>query len=459
MASAAPFPTGISQQTSGSPSHVARLATFALLMLAHGASTQLGSSVAGADTLRANESESSAGCRAISEHAKLTASVGDSDDVLGDRLGESVSITGGTVIAGARMAEDSESPRNSGVAYVFERQPGGWLALNTEVATLKASNPRFYGHLGRSVASTSRYVVAGARDRVLVFERPSRGWRGTVTETAELVASDAGYGARVAALPDLLAVSAPNGDSRAPQAGAVILYRSPRRGRSGEVTELARLVTSDASPFDVLGVGLAATRSVIAAGASGRDVDGKLDHGVVFVFERPRRGWRGEIEESAVLVPTNGTSIDRIGAVALSGSTVVVGTQSTFAARRGHAWVFEQPDQGWAGTVRESAELVSPTGALGDRFGSSLAIEGRHVLVGAPGQGSAYLFERPEEGWRGQVSAKLCLFGSDATNLADGFGTSVQLERGTAVVGARGGARQGAVYLFEVGLAPLPRSQ
>ena len=57
------------------------------------------------------------------------------------------------------MAEGPESPRNSGVAYVFERRSGGWLDVNTEVARLEASNPRFYGHLGRSVASTSSYVA------------------------------------------------------------------------------------------------------------------------------------------------------------------------------------------------------------------------------------------------------------------------------------------------------------
>jgi FG-GAP repeat/Prealbumin-like fold domain len=88
--------------------------------------------------------------------AKLTASDGAS----GDFFGDSVAISGDTLVAGAPQKNVSGHDQQ-GAAYVFVKPPAGWTT-GTERAKLTASEGVAYDDLSGSVATSGDTIVAGA---------------------------------------------------------------------------------------------------------------------------------------------------------------------------------------------------------------------------------------------------------------------------------------------------------
>ncbi len=143
--------------------------------------------------------------------------------------------------------------------------------------------------------------------------------------------------------------------------------------------------------------------------------------------------------QSAKLTAAGGVANDHFGrSVAVSGDTIVVG-----AASPGRAYVFVRPSAGWSGTRTQTATLTASGGAAGDGFGSSVAINGDTIVVGAPdstvglnaGQGRAYVFVKPIAGWSGTRTQTATLVASGGA-AGDGFGSSVAIDGDTILVGA-----------------------
>lgn len=136
--------------------------------------------------------------------------------------------------------------------------------------------------------------------------------------------------------------------------------------------------------------------------------------------------------------------------VALSGNIALVGApyKDDAGTWSGSAYLFD------AATGTEIFKLTASDSALGDQFGSSVAVSGNLALVGAPGDnnlgtdsGSAYVFDVTT----GQELFKLTA--SDAAEF-DSFGRSVAISGNIAVVGAPwnngAGYDSGTAYVFDV---------
>lgn len=95
----------------------------------------------------------------LTENAKLTASDGRS----GDTLGDSVAVSGGTVVVYSHES-DVGNNRDQGAAYVFVMPLGGWAGLLTENAKLVASDgaANDFGPLDDSLGISGDTVVVGA---------------------------------------------------------------------------------------------------------------------------------------------------------------------------------------------------------------------------------------------------------------------------------------------------------
>ncbi len=138
-----------------------------------------------------------AGWANATEAAKLTAS----DGAAGDGLGVSVAVSGDTVFVGA-YRDDVGANADQGSAYVFVKPGTGWASA-TETAKLTASDGAASDFLGQSVAVSGDTVVAGAwsddfgananQGSAYVFVKPGAGWA-NATETAKLTASDGAAG-------------------------------------------------------------------------------------------------------------------------------------------------------------------------------------------------------------------------------------------------------------------------
>ena len=96
----------------------------------------------------------------------------------------------------------------------------------------------------------------------------------------------------------------------------------------------------------------------------------------------------------------------------------------------------------------QQAKLTAADAAPSNYFGLSVAISEFTAVVGAPGKnsttGAAYVFVHSKRGWSQQAE----LTAADAAP-SDGFGSSVAISGGTAVVGAYGkNSNAGAAYVF-----------
>jgi len=140
--------------------------------------------------------------------------------------------------------------------------------------------------------------------------------------------------------------------------------------------------------------------------------------------------------------------------VAVDGNTIVVGARQD-SDSRGSAHVFVR-----SGTAAwtEQAKLIASDGAATDFFGTSVAIEGDTIVVGADGADldvdtvrdscSVYVYTRSGSSWTEQAK----LTASDGAS-SDWFGFSVAISGDTLVVGALGddtdnGGDVGSAYVF-----------
>jgi hypothetical protein len=98
------------------------------------------------------------------------------------------------------------------------------------------------------------------------------------------------------------------------------------------------------------------------------------------VFASLPTGWR----QVAELAGSDTVADDTFsGPVAISGGTIAAGAP-VHAFSAGRAYMFAKTARGW----RQVAELREPDAAPDDTFGTSLAVSGATIVVGAPGHGS-----------------------------------------------------------------------
>ncbi len=269
----------------------------------------------------------------------------------------------------------------------------------------------------------------------------------------------AGYGSRVAVDGDLLVVS------RRSPLDRVYVYR--RDGSTGWrfSTEIRPPMTVEA-PADRFGESIAISGETIVVGANAENsaatgVNGDFednsapDSGAAFVYVR---SGTDEWVLDAYLKAFNTDSDDRFGSsVAIDRDMIVVGSiyesssatgvggnpfdNSTFGA--GAAYVYRRSEGQWSPQAYLKADSIAEESL----FGTSVAIYGDHILVGAPGHptelneasGAAFSFSRSGVNWsgRGRLSTTslddLDLFGDAVAIGVMGSGSDSRL---LAAVGA-----------------------
>ncbi|TAE32990.1 MAG: hypothetical protein EAZ91_03785 [Cytophagales bacterium] len=161
---------------------------------------------------------------------------------------------------------------------------------------------------------------------------------------------------------------------------------------------------------------------------------------------------------------SDGATNNRFGfSVAMDGNYAVVGASGA-SSDQGKAYVFARLGNTWV----EQAILTAPGGATGDYFGTSVAISGDYIVVGAysrdvrvsssvtnTDQGTAYVFVRSGTTWTLQTT----LLNSDGAAF-DNFGSSVSIAGDYILVGASdktvgANSRQGKAYIFTRSTGPI----
>lgn len=200
-------------------------------------------------------------------------------------------------------------------------------------------------------------------------------------------------------------------------------------------TEVAKLLASDGSPGDNLGISVSIDGDTVVAGAYFDDDNG-TDSGTAYVYIKDTTGnW----VEQAKLVPSDGNINDRFGySVSISGDTAVVGAHfdDDNGTDSGSAYIFVRDTAGnWS---QHAKLLASNMSVIPAHFGHSVSIDGDTLAVGAHSddaigvvQGSVYIFVRDTSGnWSQHARLPAATIG------AFGLGASVSLDGDSLIAGA-----------------------
>ena len=360
------------------------------------------------------------GWTSTSTAAKLTASDGAADDW----FGASVAVDGDTVVVGASLDDDNGS--DSGSAYVYE--VSDWNAIPNS---------------GASETNATSYTVTGLTNGT-AYEVRIR----AVNAFAKGAASDiATVGVGPLAKPTGFTAGA--GDAQ-----ATLTWDDPSNsGITGydylQQAQVSKLTASDGTASDNFGSSVSVDGDTAVVGAWG---DGN-SRGSAYVFAKQSGAWN----QVAKLTASDGAGGDEFGkSVGMDGDTVVVSARGEDYFE-GAAYVFTKPTSGEWADATETAKLTASDGTSGDNFGSSVAVDGDTVVVGArqdddngSSSGSSYVFTKPANGWADATeTAKLTA--SDGAAF-DNFGRSAAVDGDTVVVGAFGdddnGSLSGSAYVF-----------
>jgi hypothetical protein len=408
-----------------------------------------------------------------------------------DVFGYSVALAGDTLAVGvpgeASAATgingnqvDNSAP-NSGAVYVFTRTNGIW----SQQAYLKASNTETNDGFGGSVALDGDTLAVGATGEasadgnqtdnsavdsgaVYAFTRANGVWsqqayiKASNTEAGDL------FGVSLALAGDTLAVGATGEasadgnqtDNNAPNSGAVYVFTRT----NGVWNQQAYVKSSNTEANDGFGESLALAGDTLAVGATGEasaatGIDGEqtnnsaVESGAVYVFTRTGSTWT----QQAYVKASNTEGLDWFGySVALTGDTLAVGAlfeasdatgingnqTDNSAPKSGAVYVFTRTYGVWS----QQAYVKASNSEGLDLFGSSIALTGDTMAVGAfgeasangnqtnnsaPESGAAYVFTRTGSTWTQQAYVKA----SNAEGL-DLFGSSIALAGDTLIVGA-----------------------
>ncbi|MCK6535170.1 MAG: hypothetical protein L6Q84_19530, partial [Polyangiaceae bacterium] len=383
---------------------------------------------------------------AWSEQAKLTASDGAADD----RFGESVSVSGNTVLSGAPQVDQAAT--NQGRTYVFLRSGTSWsLQASLLVPTVSGKLPGSNDYFGKAVDLDGDVAVIGApyggydygnQGVAVVFTRSGTKWNQGPLLTANDAAKDVGAAVAIAGSTALLGAPG-EGAGKFATAGAAYVFI-----RSGTAwSRQARLVAADAATGDRFGSAVALSGDTALIGSPSAEVGSNTDQGAVYAFTRSGTVW----SQQQKLVAADGTAGQAFGtAVNLRGNDAAVGAP---LGGPGATYVFVRSGT----TFGQQQKLVAGDAASGDELGSSVAVGVDSVIAGAPkadvsgatDRGAAYVFARSGTTWTQQ--AKLIASDGAAKHL---FGEAVGLSGSTAVVGAPMSdliptpVGNGAVYVF-----------
>jgi hypothetical protein len=380
---------------------------------------------------------------------KLTAS----DAALKDMFGQSVAVSGDTVVVGA-YGDDGYT----GSAYVFGRNQDGADGWG-QVQKLTVSDAAADDHFGRSVAVSGDTAVVGApfdddSGSAYVFERNQGGvdnWGQVQKLTASDAAADDNFGWSVVISEDTVVVGAYGDDDGGDASGAAYVFA--RQGATW--AQQQKPTAGDAAPSDVFGTSVAISDDTLVGGAPGDEGIGSA-----YLFYRNQDGadqW-GQVRKKHT--PALPAGADFGASVAIDVDTAVVG-----APDADKVYIFERNDSGadlW-GHVR------TLTGTIGAAFGHAVSISGDTAVVGAPYDddacsncGAAYVYERnydpgnPGTPLADNWGLRAVLTATVGPADGDQFGYSVAIsgDAGAIVVGARqdahsGKDQAGSVYVFK----------
>ncbi|HET9482759.1 MAG TPA: hypothetical protein VFO79_02280 [Xanthomonadales bacterium] len=325
-----------------------------------------------------SRSDAAIGSRALAKGASAPVAVlRDGSGMIGDKFGRSVAISpdGSTIVIGV-------PGRGSGRAYVFTKpQAGEWTTDSTPDQTLlpqpgandvvqEFGASVSYGGDDLVLVGAPKSDIGGATDAGLAFGYKSN----SVSRLAPAAPSPgAEFGTDIDQSGNDVVIGAPGGG-----AGAIHVYEAT----TGGTLPIGMVSHTTGQIGDKFGQSVAIENGVIVVGAPGRN-DGD---GGATVLEKPSAGVL-PFEVAELALDIDGNKSGAGSSVRIDGGLVLVGAPLADVngnADQGRVYLYEGPDEGFAGTVDPDAGIAMLGGAPNDQFGADVDASHGDVFVGIP---------------------------------------------------------------------------
>lgn len=350
-------------------------------------------------------------------------------------FGTSVAIDGNYLVSGA-PGQDSRV----GTARLYEKSGDDWT-FNTSLDSDRPESQVGGAWFGFDVDIAGNFIAIGAPSTrfddpgwVYLFKEDNTHWE-VHQELLDAQGDDGDrFGHSVALDEERLLVGAPGN-------GQGIVYSYAYRGASGDY-EPIEMLSSGVGGFGEF-VALSGEHALIVAADTG------FAPGAVYFYD---------LENDDTWTETHTISGSGLGYAAVIDSNTAA--FSTALGPNPQVFIYQLGEGGWV-----LAETLDPPPNAPSFFGSSLALQGDLLVVGARGlvdtsgaeSGASYLYNRSNKTWRFVKG-----FESDAPENGAQFGAATAIDGGTLAIGARQESRatpdtthsqSGHVYVLEL-LAP-----
>lgn len=296
------------------------------------------------------------------------------------------------------------------------------------------------------VGARSDDTFATDAGAVYIFDRVGDTWTMTDVLSPDVVQAGQGFGWSIAVdpgQPDLLIVGSPLEDGTFDREGAVYVFAGDGMGG---YTQVARLHPGGLPDNSQFGEAVAIDGSTLIAGAPFESNFIGAYVGDAYLFERDLSGFWYQTQEIFPSVAPSGAIFGT--SVAIEGDLVAVGAPYLgFQFVGGAEFVFaKDPTQGWL----EQQRLLNPTTSGRTRYGTSSAISGGVVVVGGPRDtpppiGEVVSYDQDEFGVWNPIQP----INAPDYLAFDRFGNALAIDGARMAVGAFNQSEVGAVYLYD----------
>lgn len=279
-----------------------------------------------------------------------------------------------------------------GKVLYYQLSENGWELIADIKSPDLSSTTSDKRHFGKSISYSNDHVAIGryytgsseTDGRVFIYKRNGNNWGHVATMQPEVDSRGDYFGNKVFLQDSVLFVSAASykGASASGWESTVFIYN--RLGNEwSSATEDALLIPSDRVQYDKFGSSFSVSNSTVIVGAPNADqTTSNSNAGQAYVFEKPRNGWYGEINEEVILKPSVRTENSEFGgSVFISDTELFIGG---FFHEEGQIFKFDRSQVAAESPINEVEIISSPNPTTGGDFGYSISYMNHDILVSAP---------------------------------------------------------------------------
>jgi len=327
-----------------------------------------------------------------------------------DSFGHAVAIYDSALFISAVSADSINTLNQTGYSdigkvYVFRLTGSGWKYQSQ----LLAPSIEQGGNFGQQIAVSKGYVAItefGLGDsertgKVHVYkENEHRQWVYIATLKPKVSMRTDFFGRSIAMNDSVIAVGTGSFETNSEYQMKVYIFVKKTEWKSSG--EDAYLLPSSYSRTSLFGHSVAMWGDQIAVGSPGYPAafinQEKYFEGIVYIFQKPERGWEGIITETAQLLPSDPSRENNFGlSVAMNEKNLFVGAPHSFfntsttehtnnddnSIKHGRVYHYKAPDNIWTSSNQESRQLHLTQPEWLDGFGSSITLSNQTLFVGS----------------------------------------------------------------------------